>query len=702
MNCLIEPNRRRLPGGLSDTTAPFRSQGLNLPDAGIPRDCQASLNLLRSCNNPLRAVSCFGAGGSHRIPLLLLLWLATASFAADTNELSLSPSDLRRMTLEQLMDIRVTTVSRQAERWFDTPSAIQVITQEEIHRSGASSLPEALRLAPNLQVAQINSSSWGISSRGFNNSLANKLLVLMDGRTLYTTLFAGVFWDVQDTLMEDIDRIEVVSGPGGTLWGANAVNGVINIITKSAKDTQGTLLMAGGGTQLQDFAGARYGDKLGENVYFRLYGKYFDRENTLLPNGHDATNDWRMGQGGFRVDWLPKSGDTLTLQGDFYGGALQQPGPGDTTLDGQNALGRWTHPLGESSDLTAQFYWDRTFRHISGSFVEELNTFDFDFLHRFPLGQRQNVLWGAGYRFMPDRIGNANPAGFSFLPPERNLQLFSAFGQDEFTLVPERLRLTLGTKLEHNDYSGFEVQPSGRLAWTPDTRQTLWGAISRAVRSPSRIDKDFYAASAPTLPGGLAGGSSFDSEKVIAYEIGYRLRPIDRLTLSLAGFYNDYTDIRSLATNITSNNAFVFDNDNRAETWGFEFSQNYQVTDWWRFRGGYTFLQKRISIKPGGSDLNRGRAEGNDPEHQFLLQSLLDLPFHLQFDGVFRYVDTLPSPRVPGYFTVDLRLGWHPISNLEVSIVGQNLCDDQHPEFGAPATRQEIPRSVYGRVVWRF
>ncbi len=634
-------------------------------------------------------------------PLAVFFTFASLGYCAEPNDSLLSLAELKGKTIDELINIDVTTVSRQPEKWFNVASAVQVITQEEIRRSGASSLPEALRLASNLQLAQVNSSSWAISARGFNNGLANKLLVLMDGRTLYTPLFAGVFWDVQDTMMEDIERIEVISGPGGTLWGANAVNGVINIITKTARDTQGTMLIGGGGTLLRDFGGVRYGDKIGENVYFRLYGKYFDRNSTVFPNGNDATNDWRMGQGGFRLDWFPKNEDIITFQGDFYSGTIEQPSPGPTGLDGQNVLARWTHPIGENSDLTAQLYWDRTFRRISGSFVEELNTYDLDFQHRFSLGEHQNVIWGAAYRLMPDHIGNANPNGFSFLPPDRNLQVFSGFLQDEFVLLPDHLQLTLGTKLEHNDYSGIEVQPSARIAWMPDKRQTIWAAISRAVRSPSRIDSDLFAPSS-ALPGGLAGGPNFGSESVIAYELGYRVRPLDQLALSVAGFYNDYTDIRSLGTNAASNNAFVFGNDNRAETWGFELSGNYSITDWWHLRAGYTFLQKHVSIKPGGSDINRGRAEGNDPENQIVGQSMIDLPYHLEFDCNFRYVDDLASPAVPSYFTFDLRLAWHPIRNLELSIVGQNLWDEQHPEFGPALTRQEIPRSVYGKVMWRF
>jgi len=629
---------------------------------------------------------------SRRVAFLLLIGSVYQAVAVET-EFNSNPTELKRMSLEQLMNLEVTSTARRSEPLFTTPSAIQVITQEDIRRSGATSIPEALRLASNLQVAQVDSRQWAITARGFNNTLANKLLVMMDGRNLYTPLFAGVFWDVQDTLMDDIDRIEVISGPGATLWGANAVNGVISIITKSAKDTQGTLLTAGGGTLLNGFGGVRYGGQLGTNVFFRIYGKYFDRGSAVLPNGSDSTNDWRMGQGGFRLDWLPSNGDTITLQSDGYGGAFEQPAPGDTIVDGQNVLARWTRPLGEGSDLTVQAYWDRTYRDTHTSFAENLNTYDIDLQHRFPLGQRQNVVWGGGYRLMADQVRSG--ATLLFSPPDRNLQLFNGFVQDEIELVPDHLRVTLGTKFEHNDFSGFEVQPSGRIAWTPDTRQTLWAAISHAVRTPSRVDRDlFFPAVPPYL---IAGGRDFDSEKLDAYELGYRLRPWENLSLSLAGFYNQYDDVRSIGTN-----TFTIENGNRAEEAGFEFSGNYQATTWWRLRGGYTFLSKHTYIKPGGSDINRGRAEGNDPDNQFVLQSMIDLPHGLELDCVFRFVDSLPEPAVPSYFTADVRLGWQLRPNLEISLVGQNLCDNQHPEFGARTTRLEIPRSFYGKVTWRF
>jgi iron complex outermembrane receptor protein len=623
--------------------------------------------------------------------------LASSAFA-QTSETNSSASALKKLSLEELMDIEVTSVSRSPEKLFDAASAVQVITGEDVRHSGATSLAEALRLASNLDVAQVNSHDWAISARGFNNTVANKLLVMIDGRTVYTPLYAGVFWDVQNVLLEDLDRIEVVSGPGGTLWGENAVNGVINIITKNAKDTQGTYLSGAGGSLLQDFGAARYGGSVGTNLFYRVYGQRFDRNSTVFPNGQDAADRSDMSQGGFRMDWYPSDANTLTLQGDAYGGN-EQDQPADTAVDGQNVLGRWTHTFSSESDLQVQIYFDRTWRRIPGTFAEDLKTYDFDFQHRFRLGERQSVVWGAGYRLMQDELKNS-PA-LAFLPPDRNLQLFSGFLQDEITLIPERLKFTAGTKVEHNDFSGVEVQPGGRIAWTPDARETIWGAISRAVRSPSRIDTDFFVPPPPVAPGTpvLAGGPNFDSEKVIAYELGYRLRPVERLSLSLATFFNQYDDLRTLEQ--TGPTTFQFVNGLRGESWGVELSGDFRVTDWWRLRGGYTYLHEHIWQQPGHTDINQAQAEGDDPQNQFLLQSIMDLPYHFQFDAVARYVDTLPSPNVPSYFTFDLRLAWQ-FKKLEVSVVGQNLWDAQHPEFGAAAMRQEIPRSIYGEVTFRF
>jgi len=357
-------------------------------------------------------------------------------------------------------------------------------------------------------------------------------------------------------------------------------------------------------------------------------------------------------------------------------------------------LGRWSHTISDTSDLSIQTYFDRTWREIPNSFAEDLKTYDVDFQFRFALGERQSITWGAGYRLMQDEVKNS--FGLAFVPPNRNMQLFSGFVQDEITLVPDRLQFTIGTKLEHNDFSGFEVQPSARLAWTPGDRQTIWGAISRAVRSPSRIDSDLRFPATP--PFQIVGNTDFNSETVLAYEAGYRVRPVDHLALSVATFYNDYNNLRSI-NQLTPTN-FVIGNGFRGQTWGMELSGTYQATGWWRLRGGYTYLNKTLWAR--GPTATPSVREGNDPENQFLLQSVMDLPAHFQFDVVGRYVDTLENPHVPSYVSFDARLAWWWKGNLEISIVGQNLWDNQHPEFGAVATREEIPRSVFGKVAWWF
>lgn len=607
---------------------------------------------------------------------------------------------LKKLPFEELFKIEITTVSRRPERLVDAASAIQVITPEEIRRSGATSLPEALRLATNLQVAQVDSRQWAISARGFNSTTANKLLVLIDGRTVYTPLFSGVFWDVQNVMLEDIERIEVISGPGATLWGSNAVNGVINVITKSARDTQGALLSAGGGSLLRGFGNARYGDKIGKDIYFRVYGMGFDRDNTDLQSGRDGVNTWHLGQGGFRADWLPASGANVKVQGNFYGGEIAQPAPGDVTVDGQNLLGRWTQPLSGTSEVSLQLYWDRTQRRIPRAIAEVLNTYDVEFQHRFLLDERHRFIWGADYRFLHDDVNNSK--AIAFLPGRRDLHLASGFLQDDITLLNDQLILTLGSKFEYNTYSGFEVQPSARLAWMPIANHTLWTAISRAVRTPSRIDTEVFAPATP--PFALRGGGArFESETVIAYELGYRTELTERLGFSLSTFFNDYDDIRSVEPIAGAPGQTIILNGLRAKSYGVELSLAWQATPWWRLRGGYTFFKKRIFFGDS-QDVNRGRSEGNDPHHQFLIQSMINLPANVEFDSVLRYVDNLNQvgPLVPNYVALDLRLGWRPTPNWEFALVGQNLLEKRHPEFGAPATRQEIPRSVYGKVTWKF
>lgn len=610
-----------------------------------------------------------------------------------------TPGELKKLSLEDLMDQKVLLAGRQPGRLSGSPTAITVISQEDIRRSGATSLPEALRLAPNLQVAQVNSHEWAISARGFNNSIANKLLVMVDGRTVYTPLFAGVFWDVQDTLLEDIDRIEVISGPGATLWGANAVNGVINVITKSARETQGGLVLGGAGTELKGLGGFRYGGQLAENVYYRVFGKYFARDASALPGGTDASDRWHMSRGGMRVDWFAPGENVLTFQGDLYDGGIAQPNTPHGELSGGSALTRWTHTFSEDSDLRVQMYFDATHRWIRSVFEEDLDTFDLDAQHRLVLGERNEVVWGFGYRMNWDHVRNT-PV-FAFLPEERNLQVFSGFAQDKITLVDERLHLTLGSKFEHNDFVGVEIQPSARLAWTATPRQTAWGAVSRAVRTPSRIDHDLFLPGAP--PYLVQGGRGFESEELLAFELGYRVMPVGDLALSVTGFYHDYDRLRSVEPlNPPEPFPVVVANGQEGETWGVELAADYKVTDRWRLRAGYTHLQVDVRARPRSLDTTDGSGESHDAKHHASLWSMWDLPAKLELDAGLRYVSRITNQGVPGYGELDVRLAWQPLPTLEFSLVGQNLIHSRHPEFGPSGNRYEIERSIFGKVTWHF
>jgi len=630
-----------------------------------------------------------------------------------------SASELKKMSLQELFDMEVTSVSKEPEKLSEAASAIQVITQEDIERSGASSIPEALRLADNLDVAQKNAHDWAISARGFNTALANKLLVLIDGRTVYTPLFSGVFWDQQDYLLEDIDRIEVISGPGGSLWGANAVNGVINITTKSAKDTQGLYVEAGGGTELQDFVGMRYGGTLATDVYFRVYDKYFNRDDEVFGNGDSANDSWKMGQAGFRIDAEQSLQNTFTLQGDAYDGNENVTTGGDAGVSGGNVLGRWSHAFLDAGDMSLQLYYDRT--QLSdpipafvadattlapaGTLKDDLDTYDLDFQHRFQLGDRNRIVWGLGYRFTHDVVQNA-PA-LAFFPTTLDHNLYSAFVQDEIRFWRD-LYFTAGTKIEHNDYTGFEVEPSARLQWNVVTNQTLWTAVSRAVRTPSRIDRDLSEPAPPNLVV-LKGDSDFDSETLIAYELGYRAQLAQKVATSISAFYNNYNDVRSTSATPGTILPFFFQNNLEGQTYGFEFTGNYQALDWWRLHAGYDLLKEHIHVKPGQEDINDGHNETADPQQQFSVRSSMDLPRHTELDAGLRWVDTLhinsgaTLGTVPSYFEMDVRLAWHATKRLELSLVGQNLLHDQHPEYGFPSpTREEIERNVYGKVAWQF
>jgi iron complex outermembrane receptor protein len=657
----------------------------------------------------------------------LTLLLAGTAGAADPSALA----DARRLadlSIQELMDISVTSVSKKETKLNDSPAAISVITQEDIRRSGLTSLPELLRTVPGLDVARVSGNQWAISARGFNDQFANKLLVLVDGRTIYTPVFGGVFWNAQDLVLEDLDRIEVIRGPGATLWGANAVNGVINITTKSAKATQGTLVTTTVGTEDQPTTAIRYGGQLGTNLFYRAYVKYFDRDGQVISAGADAPDAWSATRGGLRLDWEPSTEHQLTLQGDYYSGtagnqvnhpSLTSPTgfvPANLTAHnrGGNVLGRWTRTLSDTAQLTVQTYYDH-FKQDEGFETVRQDTCDFELQHRFAPGERHDLVWGAGYRMT--QVGTDGSFFATLTPSGRDLQLFNFFLQDEITLVADRVKLTLGSKFEHNDLNGLEIQPSARLLWTPTAHQSVWAAASRAIRTPSLVTQDsrINFAVVPGAPATLIsafGNPNIEGEEVFAYELGYRIEPVPKLSLDATAFYNVYDGViepvssgagleatpappHALAAN-TYRNAFA------GETYGAELAARWQVTDAWRLSGSYTWLQ--IRLRPTTAFAMES------PQQQFQFRSDLNLTHNIELSSAVYYVDQvtpmLGAARVPvsAYVRLDLGVTWRPTKNLELSVHGQNLLDNQHPEFysGKPAVRTEVARAVLGKVTWRF
>jgi iron complex outermembrane receptor protein len=593
-------------------------------------------------------------------------------------------------------------------------------------------------MVPGVNVARIDSNKWAVSIRGSSGRFANKLLVQIDGRTVYTPLFGGVFWDVQDVVFEDVERIEVVRGPGATVWGANAVNGIINIITKRTADTQGIYAQAGGGTEELGFAAARYGSRVGSNLNYRLYGKWFERDQGYLPAG-DANDQWHVARGGFRADWTPDSCDTVTVQGDYYGGESDQRNlypsgalpfyqviNDQQPVRGGNVLFRWRRELAEDSDWSLQMYYDRTEREwFTAGLAEDRDTLDIDFQHRFPLGCRHSMIWGFGYRNTKDRIHNTdlvvgNQPIIAFSPGQRALDLFSYFLQDEITLSDDLLYFTVGSKFEHNDFTGFEFQPTARLLWTPTRRHSIWASVSRAVRIPTRAEDDIRILLPPVgaVPPGIpvfpevVGNRGIVAEEVMAYEAGIRVQPTDKLFWDLAVFFNDYDNVRSVdvaAFPIPSPGGFFvipgeFGNSHRFQSYGFEVASTYNVNACWRLYGAYSFLVQTDTI---GGDMA-------SPRNQIYLQSSWDLTPDVHCDVMWRYVDSLEGfqfndtllPGVSSYNAMDVRLAWDVRPGLELAVVGRNLLDLAHPEaapdFFLGNAGTEVQSEVYGTVTWRY
>lgn len=595
-----------------------------------------------------------------------------------------SLEDLQNLSIEELANIEITSVSKRPEALSQAPSAVFVITADDIRRSGAVSLPEALRLAPNLEVGRINSRYYTISARGFNSAnAADKLLVLIDGRSIYSPFFHNVIWDQHEVMLDDVDRIEVISGPGGSLWGANAVNGVINIITKTSQETKGGLVDLKYGSFDQSGAG-RWGGRIGDKGSYRAYALGFGRgETRIAGTGAAGLDGWNGRQAGFRTDWKGQS-DALTVQGDIFENQFDSGG----RSDGGNLLGRWTRQLEPGSTLELQAYYDRADQSPTNELRDDVDTFDLQLQHIFPLDTRHEIVWGAGQRIWSDRFTPINAA--VIVPANQTLALTNVFAQDTISLL-ETLKLTIGAKLEYNTLSGLEPMPNIRLAWQVDPTNFLWASVSRAAETPSRLDRNLV------IPSLFGPSPSFRSEHVIAYEVGYRAQPTSNISLSLSLFYNQYSDLRT--TSLTGGTPpLVFANALEGDTYGAEIWGDVKPTSWWRLSAGIDFFRKSLHVKPGGTELAGVQtAAGIDPGHQFFLRSYLDLPHDLEVYIGLRQVGSLQLAHVPAYFEADLRLGWHVTPELEIAIAGQNLVHASHVEatdgFGV---NYRIPRSVLG------
>ncbi len=630
--------------------------------------------------------------------LLVFVW-AVATAVAQTHPASPDLALLKHLALDELVDLEVTSVSRRSEQLMKVAAAIDVLTGEQIERGGATNLPDALRLIPGLDVAQANGHTWAISSRGFANTTANKMEVLLDGRSLYSPLFSGVFWDAQDVLLADLARIEVIRGPGAVQWGANAVNGVVNLITKPAAETQGWRVGAAAGTEDRAQLAVRYGGRVGAAGYYRAYLKTWARDALQLTNGQSAGDGLRLTQGGGRVD-LPTGADgNLTLSTDAYRGAADQPAGAPLIIKGGNLMAHWDAPIGANDKVGVQFFYDRVQRDIPRQFAEKRDTFDLQGQGEFHPG-RQTIVAGARARISADQIGNS--ATLMFLPSRRTTRLFSVFAQDEMELVENRWRLIGGSTLEHNSFTGWEVQPTLRLAYTPTENMTWWASASHAVRTPSRIDTDFFARATADGPLLLVGNSGFQAEQLRAIELGWRWRPQESLWVDLTAFHNQYDRLRSQEPTGPAPVPFTLGNMLNAKTTGLEMTLAYQPVAWWQVRLGWRELAKSLWLDPGSRDASGGNGEGNDPRRIVSLQNSWEFRHGWSWGAVLRYTSRRPAPAVPAYFEADTRLAWQPNDRWEWALTGRNLLHAVHREFGAGGpTASGLERSVTLSFTWK-
>ncbi len=604
---------------------------------------------------------------------------------------------LADFSIEQLADIVITSVVRQETRLADAAASVYVISASDIRRSGAATLPEVLRLAPNLHVAQADARNYAITARGLSSTLENKLLVLIDGRSIYSPLFSGVFWDMHDLMLDDVERIEVISGPGATIWGANAVNGVINIITRPAGDTQGGLLALDAG-QRGGGASLRHGGKLASGAHYRVYGKHQRVADTQFETGQRDDSGMHRAQAGFRIDWA-RGADGYTLSGDAYRGRLGQARLQDLDTSGVNLVARLTRRLGEHEQLRLQAYLDHTDRHARGGGGDRLDTFDIEAQHGIRLGGRHDVVWGGGYRIARDRV-TQGPV-FQFMPTHKDLRWANVFAQDEVALGP-RLRLTVGLKFEHNNYTGTEALPNARLAWSVNDSGLLWASASRTVRAPSRTDRDLHVPlGAAGLPFSIDGGPAFESETARVLELGYRSQSSATLSYAATLFHADYRRLRTLEP--VGGPSMQFQNRAVGTVRGVEMWSRWQATPAWRLDAGLTVQDVATRPLPGSLDITNAAGLGtNDAGHYWTLRSSHELARNLSADVSVRYVGSLPAPEVPSYREVDARLAWRPQPDLELAVAAGNLLHARHLEYRPGGARQFPHRTVQMQLVKRF
>ncbi len=630
------------------------------------------------------------------------------------------------MSLEQLVNQEVTSVSKQEEKASQAAAAVYVITNEDIRRSGATSIPEALRMAPGISVARAGASGWAVTSRGFNDEFANKMLVLIDGRSVYSPLFAGVYWDVQNLPLNTIERIEVIRGPAGTLWGANAVSGVINVITKKAQDTQDGRQETLIGSD-DTMTSIQYGGEAGDYGHYRVYAMHqrWDGQHDMAGAGME--DGWSISQGGGRTELTPTKRDVISLQGDYYNGdenfersipSLTPPfsmmQDTNVALQGGNIMARWERELSQDSRFHLKAYYDHTRRVRETIGNHQARTYDVEFQHSFAPAERHDLVWGLGYRYIDDSL-DSSPYSF-YAETNRETQLYSGFVQDKIDLWKEALFLTLGSKFEHNSFTGFEYQPNARLTWLVDKDNTVWAAVSRAIRSPNRASDDTNLI-VGTVPGAgfvaLTGDRGAESEELLSYEAGFRSRISDTFAVDVAGHFNEYDELiistvgaPTLSTVLGTPPPSVIiplTPDNLADgyVWGFEATANWEVLDNWSLAASYSFLEMELDGPTGASLVTQ---EGSTPQHQFHLRSYYNITDNVEFDTLLYFNDNVPADDIDAYTRLDVRLGWRPVDAVDVSVGVQNLLDDTHPEFSAFTYNKpaQIGRAIYGKVSWTF